>query len=44
MVKKLCFLALTLMLTAPIVSRQLSDGPFPMPLCPPGADCSLQSR
>jgi hypothetical protein len=34
-VTKICLLALTLMIAVPTVSRQLSEGPGPMPICPP---------
>jgi hypothetical protein len=34
-VKKIRLLALALLLIAPSISKQLFDGPLPMPECPP---------
>ncbi|HWC16822.1 MAG TPA: hypothetical protein VG498_07390 [Terriglobales bacterium] len=40
--KKLYFLALTVMLLAPALSRELSDG-GPIPICGPGdPNCAIQ--
>jgi len=42
MVKRLSLFVLALALTAPSIPQKLSDGPGPIPICPPGKTCAIQ--